>query len=279
MIKDPRVCSALQSFLDEDAAQNDITSKALLENSYATARIEAREEMVLSGIEECVELFELVGVAAIPQKHDSERASAYDVIMKLHGPVHSILAGERSALNLLGRMSGIATATDAASKLAAEINDHVRVAGTRKTVPGLRYFDKKAIVAGGGLPHRKDLAEAFLIKDTHRSFLSVDEAVRRARAYLPNRIIDCEVESIEDALLAARAGANTIMFDNMTPEAIADAVFALRDAGLRDSVTLEISGGINEHTISKYRGLDIDIVSIGALTHSVRCADVSLEIE
>ncbi len=271
--------AVLQSFLDEDSASCDITSQALLPNTYTSARIEAREPMVLSGIEEVVQLFGLVGVAALPEKKDGERAEAYEVILRLHGRVHSILAAERSALNLLGRMSGIATATASAQKMASEINDHVRVAGTRKTTPGLRYFDKKAIATGGGLPHRYDLAEAFLIKDTHRSFVSVDEAIRRCREFSPKKIIDCEVESVEDAILAARAGADTIMFDNMTPEKIAEAIAALEAAGLREKVMLEISGGITPASIGKYKGLDIDIISMGALTHSVRCADVSLEID
>lgn len=269
----------LRSFLIEDAAEQDITSQTLLENTYVTARIEAREEMTLSGIEECIELFGLAGVAAVPKKQDGDKAMPYEVILTLHGRVHSILAAERSALNLLGRMSGIATAAEAAGKLAREINDHVQVAGTRKTAPGLRYFDKKAITAGGGLAHRYDLAEAFLIKDTHRSFLPVDEAVRMCRAAFPKKVIDCEVESVEDALRAAESGADTIMFDNMTPERIAEAVSALKAAGLREKVMLEISGGIRPETISAFKGLDIDIISMGALTHSVRCADVSLEIE
>ncbi len=269
----------LKAFLAEDAVERDITSQALLENTYVSARIEAREEMTLSGIEECVEIFGLVGVAALPEKKDGEKAAPYEVILRLHGRVHSILAAERTALNLLGRMSGIASAADAAGKLAREINDHVRVAGTRKTAPGLRYFDKKAITAGGGLPHRYDLEEAFLIKDTHRSFIPVDEAVRRCREYSPKKVIDCEVESVEDALLAAKAGADTIMFDNMSPQDIAGAISALSEAGLRDKVMLEISGGIKAETIAAYKGLDIDIISMGALTHSVRCADVSLEIE
>ena len=269
----------LKAFLAEDAVERDITSQALLENTYVSARIEAREEMTLSGIEECVEIFGLVGVAALPEKKDGEKAAPYEVILRLHGRVHSILAAERTALNLLGRMSGIASAADAAGKLAREINDHVRVAGTRKTAPGLRYFDKKAITAGGGFPHRYDLEEAFLIKDTHRSFIPVDEAVRRCREYSPKKVIDCEVESVEDALLAAKAGADTIMFDNMSPQDIAGAISALSEAGLRDKVMLEISGGIKAETIAAYKGLDIDIISMGALTHSVRCADVSLEIE
>ena len=272
------VKAVLRSFLHEDAAEKDITSQTLLENTYVTARIEAREEMILSGIEECIVLFGLMGVAALPKKQDGEEAEPYEVIMTLHGRVHSILAAERSALNLLGRMSGIASAAHAAGTLAREINDHVQVAGTRKTAPGLRYFDKKAITAGGGLPHRYDLEEAFLIKDTHRSFLDVGEAVRRCREAFPKKVIDCEVESVEDALRAAEAGADTIMFDNMTPEKIAEAISALKAAGLREKVMLEISGGIRAETISAYKGLDIDIISMGALTHSVRCADVSLEI-
>ncbi len=273
------ITSVLSSFLREDAADNDITTRALFENRQASARIEAREDIIISGVEECVALFEMIGVKTEICIADGCPAAAYDVIMRLSGPLYSLLSGERTALNLLGRMSGIATATFRAARLVTVVNNHVKIAGTRKTAPGLRFFDKKAITAGGGLPHRFDLSDAFLIKDTHRTLLSVDEAVMCCRQYDAEKTVECEVESVDDAVRAARAGADTIMFDNMTPDDIRRAVSALEAAGLRSHVTLELSGGMRPETFLEFAGLDVDVISMGSLTHSVRCADVSLEIE
>ena len=269
----------LLSFFAEDVPAGDITTLALLSDRIVSARIEAREAMVLAGVEECVWLFEHFGVSVTPAAEDGGRVAAGARILSLAGPVHAVLAVERTALNLLGRMSGIATATAAAQERAAVVNDHVRVAGTRKTVPGLRYFDKKAIRLGGGDPHRDGLSDAFLIKDTHRALLPVADAVRRAKAYSAYHMVECEVESLADAVAAAEAGADILMFDNMTPSVVHGAVAELAARGLRDRLVLEVSGGITPETIHLWAGVDVDRISMGALTHSVRCADVSLEIE
>ncbi|MDO5845991.1 MAG: carboxylating nicotinate-nucleotide diphosphorylase [Methanocorpusculum sp.] len=269
----------LLSFLAEDAVSDDITTKALLENKTACARIEAREDMVVSGIDECIFLFGSAGVDSEVFVEDGTPVKAGTMLLRLKGPVHGILSVERTALNLLGRMSGIASAASRAQRLAGIVNDHVKVAGTRKTAPGLRFFDKKAIAAGGALPHRYDLSDAFLIKDTHRNFLPVDEAVRRCKVSAPDKTVECEVESVEDAISAARAGADVVMFDNMGPDAIRSAVYAISAARLREKVKLEISGGVRPEKFPEYAGIDVDIISMGSLTHSVRCADVSLEIE
>lgn len=269
----------LLSFFAEDVPAGDITTLALIPDKVVSARIEAREEMVLAGVEECVWLFEHFGVSVMTEAEDGEHVSAGTKILALAGPVHAILSVERTALNLLGRMSGIATATAAAQELASRVNDHVRVAGTRKTAPGLRYFDKKAIRIGGGDPHRDSLSDAFLIKDTHRALLPVADAVRRAKEYSAYHKVECEVESLIDAVAAAEAGADILMFDNMTPSAVHGAIAALAARGLRNRLVLEVSGGILPETIHLWAGVDVDRISMGALTHSVRCADVSLEIE
>ncbi len=268
----------LLAFVAEDVSAGDITTLALLEDKVISARIEAREEMVVSGAEECEWLFKNAGVLAEVLVKDGSTAHPGEKIIALRGSVHAILSLERTCLNLLGRMSGIASAAAKASRLVSVVNDHVRVAGTRKTAPGLRYFDKKALIAGGALPHRHTLFDQFLIKDTHRAFMPVDEAVRKCQAYSDKKV-ECEVESLEDALLAAETGADIIMFDNMTPELIREAIAALEAAGLRGEVSLEISGGITPEIVDRYAGLDIDVISMGALTHSVRCADVSLEVD
>ncbi|HJK09961.1 MAG TPA: carboxylating nicotinate-nucleotide diphosphorylase [Methanocorpusculum sp.] len=269
----------LLSFFAEDVPAGDITTLALVPDSTVSARIEAREDMVLAGVEECVWLFEHFGVSVTVISEDGRRVSAGARILSLAGSVQVILAVERTALNLLGRMSGIATATATAQIRASVVNDHVRVAGTRKTAPGLRYFDKKAIRLGGGDPHRDSLSDAFLIKDTHRALLPVAEAVRRAKEYSAYHLVECEVESIDDAVAAAEAGVDILMFDNMTPDAVREAIAVLAGMGLRDRLVLEVSGGITPETIHLWAGVDVDRISMGSLTHSVRCADVSLEIE
>lgn len=258
----------------------DITTAAVLPGGLPVrARVEARQDLVAAGIEECVWLFSHCGVAVVPEVSDGERVPAGRKMMTLEGPVAAVLAVERTALNLLGRMSGIATMTHAAQQAAAVVNDHVKVAGTRKTAPGLRYFDKKAVRLGGGEPHRDGLSDAFLIKDTHRALLSVDEAVRRAKAYSGYHKVECEVETVPDAVAAALAGADILLFDNMEPAAIREGVAELTRLGLRERLVLEISGGVTPDTMRRFAGLDVDVISMGALTHSVKCVDVSLEIE
>jgi nicotinate-nucleotide pyrophosphorylase (carboxylating) len=269
----------LLSFLAEDVPAGDITTLTLLPDKIVSARIEAREEMILAGVEECVWLFEYFNVSVMVEADDGEHVAAGTKILSLAGSVHVILSVERTVLNLLGRMSGIATATSVAQALAARINDHVKVAGTRKTAPGLRYFDKKAIRIGGGDPHRYSLSDAFLIKDTHRALLPVGVAVRKAKAYSSYHKVECEVENLIDAIEAAEAGADILMFDNMVPSAVHEVIVALAVRGLRSQLMLEVSGGITPETIHMWAGIDVDAISIGALTHSVRCVDVSLEIE
>ncbi|MDR0438845.1 MAG: carboxylating nicotinate-nucleotide diphosphorylase [Methanocalculaceae archaeon] len=269
----------LLSFFWEDVPAGDITTLTLIPDEIVSARVEAREEMILAGVEECVWLFEHFDVSVTVEAGDGEHVAAGTKILSLAGSVHVILSVERTALNLLGRMSGIATATSVAQELASRVNDHVKVAGTRKTAPGLRYFDKKAIRIGGGDPHRDSLSDVFLIKDTHRALLPVAEAVRRAKAYSLYHKVECEVENLIDAIVAAEAGADILMFDNMAPSAVHEVIVALAARGLRNRLILEVSGGITSETIHLWTGIDVDTISIGALTHSVRCVDVSLEIE
>lgn len=269
----------LLAFFAEDVPAGDITTLALLEDRLVSARIESRQEMVIAGVEECVWLFENFGVSVAVHADDGEVVSAGTKILSLAGLVHTILSLERTCLNLLGRMSGIATMTTIARQEISVVNDRVKIAGTRKTAPGLRYFDKKAIRLGGGDPHRDGLSDAFLIKDTHRALLPVAEAVRRAKAYSMYHKVECEVENLIDAVAAAEAGADIIMFDNMTPSAVHGAIAALAARGLRDRLVLEVSGGITPETIHLWAGIDVDTISMGWLTHSVLCADVSLEIE
>ncbi|MDD1671909.1 MAG: carboxylating nicotinate-nucleotide diphosphorylase, partial [Methanomicrobiales archaeon] len=190
----------------------------------------------------------------------------------------AILRTERTALNLIGRMSGIASATQSLVNRVASINPRCRVAATRKTAPGLRHFDKKAVLLGGGDPHRGTLSDMILIKDNHLALVPLPEAISRARRDSLSRRVEVEVNSPEMALQAARCGADVIMLDNMTPASIRDTISQLEHAGLRDGMTIEVSGKITEDSIAQYAIPGVDMISIGALTHSVKNFDVTLDI-
>ena len=176
-------------------------------------------------------------------------------------------------------MSGIATRTGTFVALAKAENPRCRVAGTRKTCPGLRVLDKKAVVLGGGDPHRSGLSDGVLIKDNHLVLVPIDEAIRRAKAASMYRKIEVEVETADDALAAARAGADILLLDNMTTDSVRYTLHELEQAGLRDRVTIELSGGISGETIRDYARTGADVISLGTLTHSVSNFSVTLEIQ
>jgi nicotinate-nucleotide pyrophosphorylase (carboxylating) len=158
------------------------------------------------------------------------------------------------------------------------INPSCRVAATRKTCPGFRRLDKKAVAIGGGDPHRMNLSDGILIKDNHLAIVPLEKAIQAARHYSAFRKIEVEVESPADAVRAAAAGADIIMLDNMLPTGVADALAALRENKLRDRVTIEISGGIDEGALGEYAACGVDVISMGTLTHTVKNFSVSLEI-
>jgi len=269
----------LIGFLHEDAPYGDITSEALVPADLQTrAAIRATEPCVIAGLEEAAFIFIYLGVAAVAAVEDGAAIPAGTVVMTVEGPARAVLRAERPALNLIGRMSGIATATRAAAESARAANPAARVAPTRKTAPGLRALDKKAAVIGGGEPHRFSLSDMFLIKDNHLALVGIEEAVRRAKAFSRYHRIEVEAESADDAVRAARAGADIVLLDNMTPAGVAEAVDALRAAGLRDRVTIEVSGRVTAETLAAYAGAGADIISMGALTHTVKNIDVGLDI-
>ncbi len=267
----------LLGFLREDAPFGDVTSEAVVpEGTKARAMIIAKQEGIIAGVEEAKALFEHFGVEVGVKKHDGERVKRGDVILELSGDALSILLVERTALNVMGRMSGIATEVRRLVDKVKAVNPRVRVAGTRKTL--LKPLDKKAIFIGGGEPHRFSLSDAILIKDNHLALVSLEEAIRRAKAFSVYKIVEVEVEILEDALRAARAGADVVMLDNMTPGEITETIEALKREDLRDGVKIEVSGGITPENIEEYAALDVDVISLGYLTHSVKNFDVSLEM-
>jgi len=267
----------LLRFLEEDAPFGDVTSEAVIpEDLEAEAVIIAKQDGVIAGLEEAKALFEHFGVKVELKAKDGDEVKKGYVVIELRGNARSILLVERTALNIIGRMSGIATQVRRLMKKVRAVNPNVRIAGTRKTL--LKPLDKRAILLGGGESHRFSLSDAVLIKDNHLALVPLEEAIKRAKAFSIYKVVEVEVESLEDALKAAKAGADIIMLDNMTPEQIEEVLEALKREGLRERVKIEVSGGITEENIESYAKLDIDVISLGALTHSVKNFDVSLEI-
>jgi len=268
----------LLRFIGEDAPSGDRTSDALAPLGRCRAEIRAKAAGVVAGIEEASALFSHYGLLVTPDLRDGEACRPGSRLMAIEGEAAPILLVERTALNILSRMSGIATATRAMVAAAAGINPSIRIAATRKTCPGMRALDKKAVVLGGGEAHRATLSDMILIKDNHLKLVPLKEAVRRARGTAPAEQVEVEVTNPGEAVMAAKAGAGVIMFDNMEPASIREAVRQLKAEGLRGKVLLEASGGIGPGNLAGYASLDIDRVSAGALTHSVRGLDMSLEI-
>ena len=183
-------------------------------------------------------------------------------------------------LNLLSRMSGIATTTRRLTEKLRKANLTAKIAATRKTAPGLGYFDKKAVIIGGGDPHRLRLDDMILVKDNHIAIAgSVENAVKKARQNASfSKKVEAEVTRVADALKAAESGADIIMLDNFSPKQIREAVKALKKAGFFGKILLEVSGGITEQNLLEYASTQVNIISLGALTHSVKALDISLEI-
>jgi nicotinate-nucleotide pyrophosphorylase (carboxylating) len=268
----------LLRFIEEDAPSGDLTSSALAPLGRCRAEIRAKAAGVLAGIAEASLLFTHFGISLQTALSDGDACAAGSLVLALEGNAEQILLVERTALNILSRMSGIATGTRAMVEEAGKVNPSVRISATRKTCPGMRVLDKKAVVLGGGEAHRATLSDRILIKDNHLKLVPLQEAVGRARRLAPSVRIEVEVTNGDEAVLAALAGAGVIMFDNMDPASIKEAIRSLEARGLRRRVLLEASGGIGRGNLKDYATLDLDRVSMGALTHSVQGLDLSLEI-
>jgi nicotinate-nucleotide pyrophosphorylase (carboxylating) len=270
----------LKQILADDIGQGDVTAAAVIPaNSNVKAEVIAKEEGVVAGIEEATYLMEYLGLTVRAKVAEGEKIKNKQVLMQISGDGQTILSGERTMLNLLSRMSGIATKTRMLIEKLEKVNAKTKIAATRKSAPGLLYFDKKAVIIGGGDSHRSHLDDMILIKDNHLAIIgSVEEAVKRAKANASfTKKIEIEVTNIEDALKAAKAGADIIMLDNFSPKQAKDAGEALGKAGF-GKVLLEVSGGITGENLLDYASAQVDIISMGELTHSVKALDISLEI-
>ena len=263
----------LTQFLAEDIGKGDITS-ALLDKKRITVTIISRENAIVAGVQYAKEVFKIKGCSVKVLKKDGTKIKPNQTIMSITGDAGKILTCERTALNLLTRMSGIATQTN---QIVKKIPSKTKIYATRKTAPGLRYFDKEAVEIGGGKKHRLRLDEMVMIKDNHIAIEdSLSSLIKKAKKKYKK--FEVEVENIQDAILASKEGATIIMLDNFTPSQIKKAIQTLKDQKLRNNVLLEASGGINSKNISKYGQTGVDIISVGSITNSVIGIDMSLEI-
>jgi nicotinate-nucleotide pyrophosphorylase (carboxylating) len=271
----------LRQLLAEDVGQGDVTSAAVVPAALAVEAVVVSKEVgVAAGIEEAAILAESLGLRVEAEVVDGEKIRNRQTVLKISGDAETILSAERTILNLLSRMSGIATATRRLMEKLQKANLTAKIAATRKTAPGLSFFDKKAVLIGGGDPHRLRLDDMILIKDNHVAIAgSVENAVKRAKeAASFSKKIEAEVTSTVDAIKAVEAGADIVMLDNFSPSQVEEAVEALRKAGFFGKVLLEVSGGVTEQNVLDYASTQVDVISIGALTHSVKALDISLEI-
>jgi nicotinate-nucleotide pyrophosphorylase (carboxylating) len=271
----------LTKLLTEDIGQGDVTSAAIVPfECTAEAEVIAKAKGVAAGIEEATVLAEGLGLQVDSQVADGDEIKQGQVLLKLCGDAATILTAERTMLNLLSRMSGIATATRNLTDKIRRAQLKTRIAATRKSAPGLLYFDKKAVVVGGGDAHRLHLDDLILIKENHIIVAgSLENALKLAKAHASfSKKIEVEVTMPEDSLKAAELGADIVMLDNFSSEQVKASVILLEKAGLAGKVLLEASGGITLENLLDYASAGVDLISLGELTHSVKALDISLEI-
>lgn len=265
----------LRAALDEDIGRGDITTGATVDpDTFASGIIRVKEDAVIAGMETAEQVFQIVDPAIrfTGRIKDGDRAEKGRILADVEGRAGSLLQAERTVLNLLMRLSGVATLTRA--YVEAVRGTGVTVLDTRKTSPGMRELEKRAVRAGGGTNHRFGLFDGVLIKDNHiRAAGSIKKAVRRARLALPYHTIEVEVKNIEELREAIRAGADIILLDNMGLKMLREAI-----ALARGRARTEVSGNITLNTIRQVARLKPDYLSAGAITHSARAIDISMKL-
>jgi nicotinate-nucleotide pyrophosphorylase (carboxylating) len=277
------VRDALIKFLHEDIGTGDITSNCLIpDDLHSRAHIicKNKKSAIVCGLEEMNLVFDLCGCNTKTLVSDGSWVQKGTVVMTIEGKTRSILKAERTALNLIMRMSGIASETRYIKDAIVDLGDSIIIASTRKTAPGLRFFDKKAVTIGGGNSHRIRLDDMVLIKDNHLEIIgSVKKSVEMAKKKAASSItIECEAKNSNEVIEAITAGADIVMLDNFSPEEAAKIIKEISRMGIREKVKLEISGGITMQNIRDYAKEQPDIISVGFLTHSPKAIDFSLEI-
>lgn len=275
--ENPFVKEIIQLALKEDIGTGDITTDSIIEkNKIGHARVVAKEELVLAGLPVFKKVFRILSSEMEYDQFfkDGELVRNREIICTVRGPVHVILKGERTALNFLQRMSGIATMTRRFTEHVSFTS--VKILDTRKTVPGWRILDKYAVRMGGGCNHRFGLFDGILIKDNHISAAgSVKEAVRLVKKNAPHSLrIEVEVETISELREAIDSGVDAVLLDNMDLDMLRKAVDIAKGR-----VIIEASGGIDLKNVEEVAKTGVDFISVGAITHSVKGVDISLELE
>jgi len=277
------VRDALIKFLHEDIGTGDVTSNCLIpDDLHSRAQIicKNKKSAIVCGLEEMNLVFDLCGCNTKTLVSDGSWVQKGTVVMTIEGKTRSILKAERTALNLIMRMSGIASETRYIKDAIVDLSDSIIIASTRKTAPGLRFFDKKAVTIGGGNSHRIRLDDIVLIKDNHLEIIgSVKKSIEMAKKKAASSIaIECEAKNSNEVIEAITAGADIVMLDNFSPEEAAKIIKEISRMGIREQVKVEISGGITMQNIRDYAKEQPDIISVGFLTHSPKAIDFSLEI-
>jgi nicotinate-nucleotide pyrophosphorylase (carboxylating) len=284
MMDDPAhdavVVEAVARALAEDLlADGDITTALVPESATAHVALRARQVGVLAGRACATETFFQLSPALSLNWYagDGSVLVPGQTVMEVTGPLRPILTAERTALNFLGRLSGVATLTAQYVAAAHARNPAVQVLDTRKTTPGLRALEKAAVQAGGGVNHRSSLSEAVLVKDNHLGGVTITEAVARARELWPGHLVQIECDTLEQVAEAAHAGADAVLLDNMDPATVAHAI-DVAHAESTGPILTEVSGGVTLETIGDYAAVGPDRISVGALTHSATVIDLGLDL-
>jgi len=269
----------LLAYIKEDIGSGDITTESVIEKDKpARGIIIAKQDGIIAGISEIGLLLKLFSLKFSPKFKDGDKVSKGSIIAEVRGSAKKILTLERVVLNILMRMSGIATKTRNMKEICGKYN--VKVAGTRKTTPGFRYFEKKAIEIGGGLAHRRTLGEAVLLKGNHIAFAgSIKNAIRLAKQKNPGKKIEIETKTKKEAVEAAKGKADIIMLDNFSIKEAENTINTLEKLKLREKIKIEISGGINKDNIKNYAKLKPDFISLGALTTDAKWLDMSMSVQ
>jgi nicotinate-nucleotide pyrophosphorylase (carboxylating) len=271
----------LLEFLREDIGYGDITSSSVIPADLnAEAAITVNSDGVVAGIMESSYMFQIADVEVVEHIDDGAKTHKGQVILKVRGAARSILSVERTVLNVLMRMSGIATLTRRLVEQARSVNPKIRIACTRKTTPGFRMFEKRAVELGGGDTHRLRLDDSILIKTNHITAVGgVEEAVKRAKLNASfTKKIEVEVTSLEQALKASKLAPDILMLDNMSPDQVEEVMDKLSETGLREKMIVEVSGGVTPDTLNAYAKTGVDVVSMGMLTHSAKALDINMRL-
>jgi nicotinate-nucleotide pyrophosphorylase (carboxylating) len=280
-VSSAEVTEAVARALAEDLGEDgDLTAALIPENLTAGYALVARQRGVLAGSACAEEAFRQLdpSLRVVWHHTDGDELEAGVTVMEVTGALRPIVTAERTALNFLGHLSGIATLTANFVRAAQASNPKVQILDTRKTTPGLRALEKAAVLAGGGTNHRFGLSEAVLVKDNHLAGTTITEAVDRARALWPGRGVEVECDTLEQVAEASRAGADAVLFDNMDPATVVEAIDVARVEASGPILT-EVSGGVTLSTVGAYAAAGPDRISIGALTHSATVLDLGLDLK